>query len=590
MATIYKSKYTGEEIDALLDKVKNLSDIKANVDEEPTAELNNIKIGDVVYNLRSTPITKRTITYEYVKEYNNNGVVDWTSPIVHAIVEYNIGEQIVAEDLPQISGYNATNWEILPEVMPDRDITVSCMLLLNYYNATFLVDGSIYSVYNGKYTMPIEYPSAPSKQGFTFAGWTPTGVVNMPLYGTQFNATFNEVPIEYVNVTFRQRSQYYTPNTGSVAQYEEYKIVESVTYEKGTVISNSSEFYNKYSNITGRYKSIENNIMYPYTLNSDITIDMTYLCSSYTVTFKIDGNTVETREFPYTFPVYPNFYPTPESREGYTFNGWSPNITSMPPQNTIVTGSYTANRNIITLKVRTENYNTGSSVLSTYETQSTKSLAYGYVIEDVNALRSLFNESSFGYYLDIDTTLTYPYTVTGNFTVYGTYRCNYYTIEFDTSTGDLIDDSSYPYTYPLSMITYPDPIDLSEYNYYFVRWDTPTETYVNNNMTITAIYQYRESNVITAGYYRAGTPAYNIDDDIYQDISFATDKLITGYNNYNYMVFVSDGVIMYNNKAAWNGTEWLTSAGAPANIIHVLNTTNVSAEFKRVFDSVFTKE
>ena len=51
MANIFKSKYTGEQIEEILDKANNVTDIQANNGEPTTADLTTLKIGDVNYKI-----------------------------------------------------------------------------------------------------------------------------------------------------------------------------------------------------------------------------------------------------------------------------------------------------------------------------------------------------------------------------------------------------------------------------------------------------------------------------------------------------------------------------------------------------------
>lgn len=55
MASIFKSKYTGEQIEELLDKASTVSDVQANNGEPTTADLSTIKIGDVNYKIPEPP-------------------------------------------------------------------------------------------------------------------------------------------------------------------------------------------------------------------------------------------------------------------------------------------------------------------------------------------------------------------------------------------------------------------------------------------------------------------------------------------------------------------------------------------------------
>lgn len=51
MANIYKSKFTGQEIDEILTNASNVTNIEANPSGEATEELTKLTIGDVTYNL-----------------------------------------------------------------------------------------------------------------------------------------------------------------------------------------------------------------------------------------------------------------------------------------------------------------------------------------------------------------------------------------------------------------------------------------------------------------------------------------------------------------------------------------------------------
>lgn len=51
MANIFKSKYTGEQIEEILDKANNVTDVQANNGEPTTADLSTLKIGDVNYKI-----------------------------------------------------------------------------------------------------------------------------------------------------------------------------------------------------------------------------------------------------------------------------------------------------------------------------------------------------------------------------------------------------------------------------------------------------------------------------------------------------------------------------------------------------------
>ena len=69
------------------------------------------------------------------------------------------------------------------------------------YNATFYVDGEEYRVVPTKLGEQIVAPEAPSKQGYTFTGWTPE-VGTMGIEDVSFNAVFSAGTVAYTVETY----------------------------------------------------------------------------------------------------------------------------------------------------------------------------------------------------------------------------------------------------------------------------------------------------------------------------------------------------------------------------------------------------
>lgn len=64
MANIFKSKFTGEQIEDILDKANNVTDIQANNGEPTTADLSTLKIGNVNYKIPETSTPSETTEVE----------------------------------------------------------------------------------------------------------------------------------------------------------------------------------------------------------------------------------------------------------------------------------------------------------------------------------------------------------------------------------------------------------------------------------------------------------------------------------------------------------------------------------------------
>lgn len=92
MASIFKSKYTGEQIEEILDKANNVTDVQANNGEPTSEDLSTLKIGDVNYKI-SEPTTPEEPT---VVEANPSG--DATAELS----KLKVGETIYS--IPQGSG------------------------------------------------------------------------------------------------------------------------------------------------------------------------------------------------------------------------------------------------------------------------------------------------------------------------------------------------------------------------------------------------------------------------------------------------------------------------------------------------------
>ncbi|MDY5543816.1 MAG: calycin-like domain-containing protein [Bacteroidaceae bacterium] len=92
----------------------------------------------------------------------------------------------------------------------------------------------------------------------------------------------------------------------------------------------------------------------------DITITGAYTAITYTLTFLVEGDTIQTVELMEDDAIE---YPQVEEREGYTF-AWDKELTVMPAEATTITGTYTANIYKVT-------YMDGETVIASYE------VAYG---------------------------------------------------------------------------------------------------------------------------------------------------------------------------------------------------------------------
>ena len=87
-------------------------------------------------------------------------------------VTYSSGAGITPEPAPTKEGYTFSGWSEIPESMPDYDVTVTGTFTVNKYDLTYKVDGEVYVTYQIEYGTPITPEAEPTKEGYTFSGWS----------------------------------------------------------------------------------------------------------------------------------------------------------------------------------------------------------------------------------------------------------------------------------------------------------------------------------------------------------------------------------------------------------------------------------
>ena len=82
------------------------------------------------------------------------------------------GENITPEPAPTKEGYTFSGWSEIPETMPDHDVTVTGSFTVNKYKLTYIVDGEVYKNYDVEFGASITPEADPTKEGYTFSGWS----------------------------------------------------------------------------------------------------------------------------------------------------------------------------------------------------------------------------------------------------------------------------------------------------------------------------------------------------------------------------------------------------------------------------------
>lgn len=91
---------------------------------------------------------------------------------VYKTISYDYGDVITPEPAPEKEGYTFSGWSEIPETMPAHDLTVTGTFTINKYKLTYIVDGEEYKSYVLDYGITITPETEPTKEGYTFSGWS----------------------------------------------------------------------------------------------------------------------------------------------------------------------------------------------------------------------------------------------------------------------------------------------------------------------------------------------------------------------------------------------------------------------------------
>lgn len=246
---------------------------------------------------------------EVIEKYKLTYMVDGEE---YKVVEINEGEAVTPEDVPTKEGYTFSGWSNIPETMPGEDVTVSGTFTINKYKLVYMVDGQEYKTYDIEYNSAIDAEAAPTKEGYTFSGWSDIPET-MPAKDVTVSGTF----------TVNKYKLTYTVDGES---YKEYEV------EYGSSITAESEptkegyTFSGWSDIPGTMPA------------NDVTVTGTFTINKYTITYYVDGEVYKTCEIEYGSEISQEADP---EKEGYDFSGWSWTPSKMPAEDVTVTGSFT---------------------------------------------------------------------------------------------------------------------------------------------------------------------------------------------------------------------------------------------------------
>ncbi|MBO7113276.1 MAG: InlB B-repeat-containing protein, partial [Bacteroidaceae bacterium] len=82
---------------------------------------------------------------------------------VYKTYQLESGAPISAEPAPTKEGYTFSGWSQVPESMPANDIEITGSFSINSYTLTYLLDGEVYKSVSLEYGAEIESEPSPDK-------------------------------------------------------------------------------------------------------------------------------------------------------------------------------------------------------------------------------------------------------------------------------------------------------------------------------------------------------------------------------------------------------------------------------------------
>ena len=220
-----------------------------------------------------------------------------------------------------VSGAEAQNYDI-SYLAGTLVVTERPSYYLKYY-----VDDVEYRSYFVKEGTSITPEPAPTKEGYSFSGWSEIPET-MPTHDVIVTGSFsvNQYKLTYMvdgEIYMEQNIDFGTTITPAPAPTKE-----------GYIFSGWSEI--------------------PYKMPAhDVMVTGTFSANLYVLTYIVDGQEYKTYDVPFGTQIVPEEEPV---KEGYTFSGWSEIPEIMPAHTVIVTGTFTANKYLLTYLLNSEVY------------------------------------------------------------------------------------------------------------------------------------------------------------------------------------------------------------------------------------------
>ena len=232
---------------------------------------------------------------------------------------YNIeyGATITPEADPTKEGYTFSGWSEIPATMPAHNVTVTGSFSINSYKLTYVVDDVEYKSYDIEYGATITPEAEPTKEGYTFSGWSEIPAT-MPAHDVTVTGSFSKGQYKLIYMVDGQTYKTISYDYGDAITPEPAPIREGYTFSGWSEIPETMPAH-------------------------DVTINGTFSINSYKLTYVVDGVEYKSYDVEYGATITPETEPT---KEGYIFSGWSGIPEIMPAHDVTVTGTFTLDTGI----------------------------------------------------------------------------------------------------------------------------------------------------------------------------------------------------------------------------------------------------
>ncbi len=294
--------------------------------------------GEKTYDLGGTYTANAALTlYPFwtVNQYTISFDSKGGSVVGDITQDYNSSVSAPAD--PTKTGYTFSCWlPAIPGTMPAENMECVAQWTINQYTITFdSKGGSEVEEITQDYNSSVSAPAAPTKKGYTFAGWVPAVPATMPVDGATCVAQW-------------------TPNTNTPYVVKHYQQNLDGTYpseptdtdnETGTTDTEVTPTVKSYAGFTA--PSTQTVTILP---DGSRVVTYQYTRNSYTLTWNLDGGSVSVAGTPAGSVKYGAALTAPTvTKNGYTFNSWSPSApaATMPAADATYTATWTVNSYII---------------------------------------------------------------------------------------------------------------------------------------------------------------------------------------------------------------------------------------------------